>query len=198
MLDVTDPAAARVVADGVAVAHGALDVWVSNAGISKMQRFLDASDVDLASTLRVNLCGVFLCAHAAARTMIALRGPGRIVNVASMAGKQGRVLFLAGFVASKFGVVGLAQAMAFELAAHRITVNCVCPGYVATPMRERELVWEAQLRGVSVAEVRELYLADTPMRRLEAPEDVAAAVAGPDASFITGEALAVSGGAYMD
>jgi NAD(P)-dependent dehydrogenase (short-subunit alcohol dehydrogenase family) len=200
-LDVTDAAAARALAEGVADGHGALDVWVSNAGISKMQPFLNVSEQDLARTLTINLAGVFLCGQAAALTMIALGRPGRIVNVASMAGKQGRVPFLSDYVASKFGVVGLTQAMAFELAAHSITVNCVCPGYVVTPMQERELDWEAQLRGLSVDEVRELYLADTPLRRLEMPEDVAAAVAflaGADASFITGEALAVNGGAYMD
>jgi len=79
--------------------------------------------------------------------------------------------------------------MAFELAAHGSTVNGVRPGHVATPMQERELAWEAQLRGISVAEVRDLYIADTPVRRLEMAEDVAAAVAvlaGPDGSFIRG------------
>jgi NAD(P)-dependent dehydrogenase (short-subunit alcohol dehydrogenase family) len=133
--------------------------------------------------------------------MIARATRGSIVNIASMAGKQGRVPFLADYVASKFGVVGLTQAMAFELAPHGITVNSVCPGYVATPMQDRELGWEAGLRGVSTEEVRRLYIDDTPLGRLETPEDVARAVAflaGPDAGFITGEALAVNGGAFMD
>lgn len=200
-LDVTDPAASSEVARAVVEDQGALDLWVSNAGISKMQAFVEVSKEDLDRTLAVNLAGVFYCGQAAARAMIVLGRPGRIINVASMAGKQGRVPFLSDYVASKFGVVGLTQAMAFELAEHGITVNCVCPGYVATPMQERELAWEAELRKVPTDEVRRLYLADTPLRRLEAPDDVARAVAflaGPDAAFITGEALAVNGGAYMD
>jgi meso-butanediol dehydrogenase / (S,S)-butanediol dehydrogenase / diacetyl reductase len=200
-LDVTDAAQAKSVAEAVAQRHGAIDVWVSNAGISKMQRFLDVTPDDLRRTLAVNLEGIFLCGQAAAAAMIAGAKGGVIVNVASMAGKQGRVPYLADYVASKFGVVGLTQAMAFELAPHGITVNSVCPGYVATPMQTRELGWEAALRGSTEDKVRQLYIDDTPLGRLETPQDVARAVAflaGPDARFITGEALAVNGGAFMD
>ena len=185
----------------VAQRHGRLDVWVSNAGISHMHRFIDISEADLDRTLDVNLKGVFLCGQAAARTMRRLGRGGVIVNIASMAGKQGRVPFLADYVASKFGVVGLTQAMAFELAADAIRVNCVCPGYVATPMQERELDWEAELRGVRADDVKRLWVDDTPLGRLEQPEDVARVVAflaGEDAAFVTGEAVAVNGGAYMD
>ena len=200
-LDVTDAAQAKSVAEAVAQRHGAIDVWVSNAGISKMQRFLDVTPEDLRRTLAVNLEGIFLCGQAAAAAMIAGGKSGVIVNVASMAGKQGRVPYLADYVASKFGVVGLTQAMAFELAPHGITVNSVCPGYVATPMQTREVGWEAALRGTTEDKVRQLYVDDTPLGRLETPQDVARAVAflaGPDARFITGEALAVNGGAFMD
>lgn len=118
-----------------------------------------------------------------------------------MAGKQGKVPYLSDYVASKFGVVGLTQAMAFELAPHGIRVNSVCPGYVATPMQVRELAWEAELRGVSADAVRNLWIADTPLGRLEQPEDVAKVVAflaSDEADFVTGEALAVNGGAFMD
>jgi len=152
-------------------------------------------------TFTVNAKGPFLCGQAAAATMIASGTRGVIVNVASMAGKQGRVPFLADYVASKFAVVGLTQAMAFELAPQHIRVNSVCPGYVNTPMQERELSWEAQLRGTTPAAVRQSWIDDTPLGRLEEPEDVARAIAflaGPDAGFLTGEALAVNGGAYMD
>jgi meso-butanediol dehydrogenase/(S,S)-butanediol dehydrogenase/diacetyl reductase len=199
-LDVTDAAQAKSVAETVAQRHGSIDVWVSNAGISKMQRFLDVTPEDLRRTLAVNLEGIFLCGQAAAAVMIASAG-GVIINVASMAGKQGRVPYLADYVASKFGVVGLTQAMAFELAPHGITVNSVCPGYVTTPMQTREVGWEAALRGTTEDKVRQLYIDDTPLGRLETPQDVARAVAflaGPDARFITGEALAVNGGAFMD
>jgi NAD(P)-dependent dehydrogenase (short-subunit alcohol dehydrogenase family) len=196
-LDVTDASSVASVVEEI----GDFEIWVSNAGISKMQPFTDVSPSDLRRTLAVNLEGVFLCGQAAARSLIDRETRGTIVNVASMAGKQGRVPFLADYVASKFGVVGLTQAMAFELAPHGITVNSVCPGYVATPMQDRELGWEAGLRGVAPAEVQQAWVDDTPLGRLETPEDVARAVAflaGPDAGFITGEALAVNGGAFMD
>ncbi|MGA8297161.1 MAG: SDR family oxidoreductase, partial [Acidimicrobiales bacterium] len=95
----------------------------------------------------------------------------------------------------------LTQAMAYELAQHNIRVNSVCPGYVATAMQNRELEWEAGLRGVSADDVRKIYIADTPMKRLEEAEDVAKVVAflaSDDAAFITGESIAVNGGAFMD
>jgi NAD(P)-dependent dehydrogenase (short-subunit alcohol dehydrogenase family) len=199
-LDVTDAAEAAAVADRIADTHG-LDAWVSNAGISFMQKFLEIPIEQYDRTLEINLKGVFVSGQAAARAMVRTGRAGRIVNTASMAGKQGRVPFLADYVASKFGVVGLTQAMAFELAPESITVNCVCPGYVATPMQERELAWEATLRGTEPAKVKELWIDDTPLGRLEQPEDVARAVAfllSDDAAFITGEALSVNGGAYMD
>jgi NAD(P)-dependent dehydrogenase (short-subunit alcohol dehydrogenase family) len=181
--------------------HGPLQVFVSNAGVSTMRRFLEITPEQLDATLAVNLRGLFLASQAAARAMVDAGTRGCIINIASMAGKQGRVPFLADYVASKFGVVGLTQAMAFELAAHGIRVNSVCPGYVSTPMQQRELGWEAELRGIPVEAVRDLYVADTPLGRLETPQDVARAVAflvSEEASFVTGESIAVNGGAFMD
>lgn len=200
-LDVTDPEACDVVVNTVVAHHGRLDVWVSNAGISKMQRFVDVEPADLVRNFEVNTYGIFYCGQSAARAMIALATPGRIINTASMAAKQGRVPFLADYVASKFAVLGLTQAMAFELAPHGIRVNCVCPGFVATSMQTRELAWEAQLRGLDPDDVRQMWIDDTPLARLETPEDVAKVVAflaSDDAEFITGEAISVNGGAFMD
>lgn len=200
VLNVSSPTDAATVAFDVADRLG-LEAWVSNAGISFMHRFLDAPIAKYDQTMDVNLKGVFVCGQAAARAMVRSGTAGSIVNTASMAGKQGRVPFLADYVASKFGVVGLTQAMAYELGEHGITVNCVCPGYVDTPMQSRELEWEAQLRGTTTDGVRTMMIDDTPLRRLEQPEDVAKSVAfllSTDARFITGEALAVNGGAYMD
>jgi NAD(P)-dependent dehydrogenase (short-subunit alcohol dehydrogenase family) len=200
-LDVIDRDSIEAVAAEAAGALGGLDVWVSNAGVSHMQHFVDVDVAALDRTLAVNLRGPFLCGQAAARAMRKTGRGGVIVNIASMAGKQGRVPFLADYVASKFGVVGLTQAMAFELAADGIRVNSVCPGYVATPMQDRELTWEAGLRGVEPEDVRRLWVDDTPLGRLEQPEDVARVVAflaGGDAGFITGESIAVNGGAFMD
>jgi meso-butanediol dehydrogenase/(S,S)-butanediol dehydrogenase/diacetyl reductase len=199
-LNVSDPLQAAAVADDVADRLG-LAGWMNNAGISYMERFVDMPLDRFDKTIEVNLKGVFVCGQAAARAMIRTHSRGRIVNTASMAGKQGRVPFLADYVASKFGVVGLTQAMACELAEFGITVNSVCPGYVATPMQTRELSWEAALRGVTADEVRQMWVDDTPLARLEEPTDVARVVAflfSDDAAFVTGEAIAVNGGAYMD
>lgn len=199
VLDVTDVHAANALAVDVGTRLG-LGGWVNNAGVSFMKRFVDIEMRDYETSLDVNLKGVFVCGQAAARVMQAAGG-GRIVNIASMAGKQGRVPYLADYVASKFGVVGLTQAMAFELGSEGIRVNAVCPGYVSTPMQERELQWEATLRGSSVPGVRQMMIDDTPLGRLQDPRDVAKTVAfllSEDADFITGEAIAVNGGAYMD
>ena len=199
-LDVTDRASIGAAAAAAAQNLGPLEAWVSNAGVSTMAAFLDVTERQWDETLAVNAKGVFLCGQEAA-ARLAANGGGAIVNIASMAGKRGAAPFLSHYVASKFAVVGLTQAMAFELAPLHIRVNAVCPGYVATGMQERELAWEAELRGVTVDEVKGLYLADTPLGRLETAEDVAAAVVfliAPDSSFITGEAISVNGGAFME
>lgn len=200
-LDVTNPTASSELVNKVVKDFGGIDVWVSNAGISKMQKFVEVSPEDLRRSFEVNTYGAFYCGQAVAKKMIELGIKGKIINTASMAAKQGRVPFLADYVASKFAVLGLTQAMAFELAPHGIRVNCVCPGFVATPMQDRELAWEAQLRGTDPESVKKLWINDTPLARLETPEDVAKVVAflaGSDADFITGEAISVNGGAYMD
>lgn len=205
-LDVTHPEEIAAALRRVLAECPRLDIWVNNAGVSTMQRFVDLTERDWDFNMDVNAKGTFFCSQQAARQMMqqepdeyGLRG--KIINIASMAGKRGNAPFLAHYVASKFAVVGLTQAMAGELAPYGILVNAVCPGYVRTSMQEREIGWEASLRGISEEEVRQLYIADTPLRRLETPEDVAGVVfflASPDSNFITGEAINVNGGAWMD
>lgn len=199
-LDVTDKAAISAVAAEAEAQLGPLNAWVSNAGVSSMAPFTKIDERDLDLMLDVNTKGVFLCGQVAAERLSA-NGGGRIVNIASMAGKKGAAPYLAHYVASKFAVVGLTQAMAAELAVDGITVNSVCPGFVATSMQERELGWEAELRGGTADDVKQMWIEGTPLGRLEEPEDVARGVAfllSDDAAFITGEALAVNGGAHMD
>lgn len=198
-LDVTQAAQARTAADTAESRLGPLTGWLNNAGVSSMAAFTDVSEADLDRMLAVNTKGVFLCGQVAARRLRA-NGGGRIVNVASMAGQKGAAPYLSHYVASKFAVVGLTQAMAYELAADAITVNSVCPGFVATPMQDRELAWEAELRGTTPDAVRQGWIDDTPLGRIESPEDVARVIAflfSDDACFVTGEALAVNGGAHM-
>ncbi len=206
-LDVTNAAEAEQVVRAVADEWQHIDIWCNNAGVSTMKPFVDLTEKDWDFNMTVNAKGPFLVSQAVARQMIhqepdpasGLRG--KIINTASMAGKRGNAPFLAHYVASKFAVVGLTQAMAGELAPYGITVNAVCPGYVKTSMQERESEWEASLRGVSADEVRQLYINDTPLRRLETPEDVAGVVvflASPEANFLTGEAINVNGGSFME
>ena len=200
-LDVCDPASIEAGCLAAVETLGPLAVWVSNAGISTMAAFVDVTGDEYDQTMAVNAKGVFLCGQVAARQLLRQGTGGAIVNTASMAGKRGAAPFLSHYVASKFAVVGLTQAMAAELAPHGIRVNCVCPGYVDTGMQERELAWEARLRGTTVEAVRDLWTADTPLGRIETPEDVAdvvAFLASDAARFVTGEALAVNGGAFMD
>jgi len=187
--------------------RGRLDGWVNNAGVSSMNRLIDLTETDWDFNMDINAKGTFFGTQAAAIVMeeqtpdpeSGLRG--KIINVASMASKRGNAPYLAHYVASKFAVLGFTQAAAGELAEIQITVNSVCPGYVATSMQTRELEWEAKLRGVSVDEVKRLYVMDTPLRRLETPEDVAKVIlflASSGSDFITGEAININGGAFMD
>jgi NAD(P)-dependent dehydrogenase (short-subunit alcohol dehydrogenase family) len=123
-----------------------------------------------------------------------------IVNTASMAGKTGAPL-LAHYAASKFAVVGFTQSLAKEVESFGIRANCVCPGYVRTAMQARELQWEGTLRGLTPEAVRTEYVSLTPLGRIEEPEDVADVVlflASDLSRFMTGEAVCVTGGAWMD
>jgi meso-butanediol dehydrogenase/(S,S)-butanediol dehydrogenase/diacetyl reductase len=206
-LDVTRKTDAEAAVEAIVSRWGRLDVWCNNAGVSSMNRLLDLSEEDWDTNMDINAKGVFLCSQAAARVMAtqpldsgqSLRG--KIINIASMAGKRGNAPFLSHYVASKFAVVGLTQAMAGELAEHAITVNAVCPGYVRTAMQEREVAWEAKLRGLKAEEIQRLYVDDTPLARLQTPEDVARVVlflSSSSADFITGESINVNGGVWMD
>lgn len=200
-LDVTSRDSIRAAIAAAEAALGPLDGWVSNAGVSSMISFLDMPDDEWQRMLDVNESGVFYCGQEFARHLVAAGRPGAIVNTASMAAKQGNVAYLSHYIPSKFAVVGLTQAMAYELGPYGIRVNCVCPGWVATSMQERELIWEADLRGITPDEVRQGFIDNTPLGRVETGDDVARTIAfllGEDAVFVTGEALNVNGGAFMD
>jgi meso-butanediol dehydrogenase / (S,S)-butanediol dehydrogenase / diacetyl reductase len=199
-LDVTSAAEVERV---LAEAHrelGGLDTVCANAGVSTMAAVVDLSEEEWDHNMAVNAKGVFLTDRAAVRLWQAEGTKGVIVNTASLAAKQGAPL-LAHYSASKFAVLGFTQALAREVAPLGIRVNCVCPGFVRTPMQDRELVWEANLRGMTVAQVRDEYVSLTPLGRIEEPEDVADAVlflCSDLARFITGEALNVTGGVRTD
>ena len=197
-LDVTSALETDTVIAAAVGEFGRLDVVCANAGISTMRRVVDLSEQEWDANMAVNAKGVFLTDRAAVRHFLARGGGGVIVNTASLAGKVGAPL-LAHYSASKFAVVGFTQALAREVARDGIRVNCVCPGFVRTSMQARELDWEAALRGLSPDAVRAEYIAQTPLGRLEEPEDVADAgvfLASDSARFMTGQALLVDGGIY--
>jgi NAD(P)-dependent dehydrogenase (short-subunit alcohol dehydrogenase family) len=178
-------------------ALGPVDILAANAGVSTMRRAVDLTDADWDFNFAVNARGVFLTNQIAARAFLA-RGRGTIVNTASLAAKVGAPL-LAHYSASKFAVLGWTQALARELAPAGIRVNAVCPGFVRTGMQSREVAWEAELRGVTPERVIADYVAQTPLGRLEEPEDVAGVVVflcSDQARFMTGQGINVTGGVY--
>jgi meso-butanediol dehydrogenase/(S,S)-butanediol dehydrogenase/diacetyl reductase len=174
---------------------GSVDLLVNAAGVSNMNHAVDLTDDDWEFVMRVNAQGVFVVS----RAVIPLMSAGsNIVNVASAAGKRGAPL-LAHYAASKFAVIGLTQSLALELAP-RIRVNAVCPGFIRTPMQDRELDWEARLSGGTPEGVKQGYINATPMGRLGTPQDVARLVsflASDEADFITGQSINVDGGLLM-
>lgn len=181
---------------------GRIDFLVNNAGVSTMNHLVDLTEEDWDFNMDVNAKGVFLVTVAALKKMLkhdyGAEKP-KIVNVASMAAKVPGVM-LCHYTASKFAVLGFTKAAAYELAPLKINVNCVCPGFVQTSMQEREIVWEAKLRGITPEEVKQGYLAQVPLGRLCTPEDVATMVAflfSHDADYMTGQALNVTGGQVM-
>ena len=176
--------------------YGKLDILMNNAGVSTMHRLVDLTEEEWDFNFNVNTKGVFLVSQAAAPL---LTEGGRIVNTCSMAAVKPDPM-LPHYTASKFAVLGLTKAMALEFAPRKITVNCVCPGWVKTPMQDREIVWEGEIRGMKPEDVRQSYIDNTPLGRLCYPEDVADVVGylvSPEAKFLTGEAVNIAGGAQL-
>jgi meso-butanediol dehydrogenase / (S,S)-butanediol dehydrogenase / diacetyl reductase len=184
----------------IEAAFGGYDILCANAGVSTMNLVVDLTDEEWDFNFDVNARGVFLTNQIAVRHFLKSGAKGIIVNTASLAAKAGAP-WLAHYSASKFAVMGFTQGLAREVAAQGIRVNCVCPGFVRTGMQSREVAWEAKLRGMSPAAITAEYVAQTPLGRLEEPEDVAKTVlflASDLAGFMTGEALNVTGGVRMD
>lgn len=197
-IDVRDRASVEAAVERAKTMMGGLDILVANAGVSSMVPALEITDADWDFNMDVNARGVFLCDQIVARHFV-MQGNGVIVNTASLAAKVGAPL-LAHYSASKFAVVGWTQALARELAPKGIRVNALCPGFVRTSMQEREIGWEATLRGMTADEVEADYVSQTPLNRIETPEDVAGVavfLCSESARFMTGQAINVTGGVYM-
>ncbi|HEX2032620.1 MAG TPA: L-iditol 2-dehydrogenase [Chloroflexota bacterium] len=175
---------------------GALDILVNNAGVGKIVPFLETTEQDWDFMFEVNCKGLLWCSQAAARVMIAQGRGGRIINLASQAGRRGEALVLA-YCASKAAVISMTQSMALALAEHQITVNAVAPGIVDTPFWEEVDRQFARLLNLPPGEPKRRAVATIPLGRIEQPEDVAGAVAflaSADAGYITQQCLNVDGG----
>lgn len=200
--DVTDAVQVERLVDGVLGKFGRLDIVVNNAGASDSEDLRPLTDLDDAVWERgmaVNVRGAYLMTKYAMRPMIA-QGAGSIVNVASLAGRQGMANY-GGYCAAKFGVIGLTQQAAQEGGRHNVRVNCICPGATDTDMLQGTLEQSAARKGVGIETARESVAKGVALRRIGSPDELAAAIAffaGPEASFITGQTLNVCGGQRMD
>ncbi len=168
-------------------AMGGLDILVNNAGITKDGLAMRMKDEDWQAVLDVNLTSAFRLARAAMRGMMKKRW-GRIISVTSIVGVTGNP-GQANYVASKAAIIGMSKSMAQELAARNVTVNCVAPGFIATPMTDA--LNDKQ---------KEAILGRIPAGRMGGPDDIAAAVlylASEEAAYVTGQTLHVNGGMAM-
>jgi len=185
-VDVTDPAAVEAVVRDCVERHGRLDILVSNAGITRDQLAIRMKRDDWDAVLATNLTAAFSCSQAVLKPMIKQRA-GRIIFIGSVVGQMGNAGQV-NYAASKAGLIGMAKALAREVASRGITVNVVAPGLVDTDMTR------ALAAGPSAD-----WMSRIPLGRLGAPEDVANAVcflASDEAAYITGQVLAVNGGMY--
>jgi len=182
---------------------GRVDILVNNAALPSEAGAAPIVDMDDAvwyRTVDVNLNGVYLCTKAAAREMIAAGLGGAIVMISSMAGRQGLPNYGA-YCATKFGLIGLTQQLAIELAPHRIRVNCTCPGSTDTDMMDGTFHRTADRMGIDRDLPKKGVAQRIPWGRQGRVEEQAAAVSflcSEDASYITGQTLNVDGGLRMD
>lgn len=195
--DVTSEADAQAMVAAARAAHGPIDILIANAGAAESAPI---GKIDLAHWQRmldVNLTGAFLTVKAALADIGEGDGRGRrVVFIASTAGIKGYP-YVAAYCAAKHGVVGLARALAVELAPRGVTVNAVCPGFTETPLLEASLANIGQKTGRSLGEARAQLARLNPQGRFIQPEEVAETVlwlCTPAARSITGQAISVSGG----
>lgn len=197
--DVSDKNAVEQAAEGIEKELGPIDIWVNNAGISKIVPFLECSEELWDLTMRINLKGAFIGCQTAIKHMLA-RKRGVIINMSSQSGKAGNSHYEA-YCASKFGIIGLTQSIALEFARQGIRINALCPGVVFTPLWDEQLKDYAGKRNLKPEEVRPYLESKIPLGRLCTPEDVAKAIvflASEDSSYITGQSINLAGGSIMN
>lgn len=195
--DLLSEAEIEAMFDAVACEHGRLDILVNNAGIGYLFGPLTEMRAEhLDAVIGVNLRAAMLATRRAARMMIERGEGGRIINIASQAGKSG-FAFATAYTASKHGLIGFTRAAALELAEHAITVNAICPNHVTTGLGSWQNDFMSKARGQSVDEYMTEMKRRIPLGRPGQPEDTAAVAAflcSADAAYMTAEAINISGG----
>lgn len=185
--NLAEPAEADRLISETEAALGRIDILVNNAGLTRDGLAMRMKDEDWQTVLDVNLSAAFRLTRAAMRGMMKRRF-GRVIGISSVVGVMGNP-GQANYAASKAGLIGMTKALAHELAARNITVNCVAPGMIATPMTD-----------VLTEDQRQRMFASIPAGRFGTSEDVAAAVvylAADEAAYVTGQTLHVNGGMAM-
>jgi len=197
-MDVADPESVRAGFVRAREALGGLDILVSAAGIAPTAPLARTSDAVWRQVLETNLSGTFYCLREALPEMTA-RGWGRVVTLASVAGRTGYP-YLGAYAATKHGVLGLTRCAALEVATLGVTVNAVCPGYVDTPMLEAGVARIVEKTGIEAGEARRRLAEASPQKRLYTAEEVSALVVslcGKSAGGINGQALCLDGGTVV-
>jgi NAD(P)-dependent dehydrogenase (short-subunit alcohol dehydrogenase family) len=195
-MDVTDHGSICSALARCLSAHGWVDILVNNAGVNVGGHVVDLELPDWERVLNVNLTGAFLCSREFCRQMIRQGHGGHVLFVSSQAGKRGEVNGSA-YCASKFGMLGLMQSLALEVARYGIRVNAICPGNVETPMVRWMFEAIAQREHTTPEEVRCRFEKLNPLGRLATPAeigDVCAFLASSMAAYISGESINVDGG----
>lgn len=183
-----------------AAEFGGIDVSVQNAGIITIAKVEDLTEQEWDATMAVNTKGVFLCCQEAIRLMRKSGNGGSLINTASGQARAG-FIYTPHYAASKFGVVGLTQSLAKEVALDGITVNAICPGIIKTDMWDyNDRVWGKMLGDFAPGALMESWVQNIPMKRAGEGRDVAGLVAflaSADAAYITGQTINVDGGLIM-
>lgn len=178
---------------------GRLDVLVNNAGLATVsggKNLWEMDEVDWRREIDVNLTGVFLCCKAAAKVLIDRGEGGRVINISSLAGVRAQPQY-GGYTPSKFGVNGLTQMLALEMAPHKVTVNSVCPGSADTDMMDGTFNRTADRMRLTYDQIKAGAKGFIPLGRQAEVSEIASMVAylaSPEAGYITGQVICVDGG----